>query len=524
MSTFRISRLSFGTRLGLGFAAVLLLMIAMALFSAIRISRVIDIDREIEEKTRRYVLAEQWRGNTQLNLTRALAIAKSGNNEELAAYFKPQIAETTAKIADVQKTLESVMIDDASRDQLAVIAAKRKQYMDIRASILAQMQGGDKAGAQVRVDAEMIPAATAYQDSLSLVESRLLDALQAATPALREDAESTLHLTLAITVFAVGVGGLLSWIITRSITVPMRRAIDVAQRVSDGDLSQALQVQQRDDEIGRLESALAGMQERLRGIVSRIRVASEGVSTASSEIAAGGLDLSKRTEEAASSLEQTAGSIAELSEGARRTAATAQGASELASAASDVAARGGEAVAQVVSTMSEITESSRRIADIIGVIDGIAFQTNILALNAAVESARAGEQGRGFAVVAGEVRSLAQRSATAAQEIKALISDSTGRVESGSRHVEQAGRTMGEIVSNVQRVAAMIGEISAAAQHQQEGIDLVRTAVTQLDAMTQQNSALVEQSTAATESLREQTVTLSEAVQIFRVQPGAVAA
>jgi methyl-accepting chemotaxis protein len=323
-----------------------------------------------------------------------------------------------------------------------------------------------------------------------------------------------------MTALAVVPGGLLSWSITRSIVHPMRRAIAHTQRVAEGDLTRPLQAEQQNDEIGQLETALAAMQETLRQSVTRIRAATEGVATASSQIASGGQDLSIRSEEAANSLERTTRSIADLTSSARQTASTAQGANELATAASIVAERGGTAVAQVVSTMNEIAESSRRIADIIGVIDSIAFQTNILALNAAVESARAGEQGRGFAVVAGEVRSLAQRSAMAAREIKALIGDSVGKVESGSWQVQDAGKTMGEIVTTVQCVAAMIGEISAAANRQQAGIDQVKTAVTRIDDMTQQNSALVEQSAAATASLHEQAQSLAEAVRIFRVEGG----
>lgn len=513
-----VSNLSLGTRLGLGFATVLLLMIAMAAFGVFRVTRIIDSNQVISDKTHRFVLAAQWRADTQLNLTRALAIAKAGDAAALGAYFKPQMRTTSAAIAEVQKALEALVQDELGRAQLVAIGQSRAAYMATRESILSQMQAGDTAAAQARIDSEMIPASTTYLDAIDLFEASLLADMEAASPLLAADATSTRTLTLAMTALAVVLGGLLSWMITRSIVGPMRRAIAHTQRVAGGDLTQSLNGNHQRSEIGQLETALGGMQGTLQQIVGRIRAATEGVATASSQIASGGQDLSIRSEEAANSLERTASSIADLTNSARQTAETAHGANELAMAASAVAERGGQAVALVVSTMNEIADSSRRIVDIIGVIDGIAFQTNILALNAAVESARAGEQGRGFAVVAGEVRSLAQRSATAAREIKALIGDSVGKVESGSRQVQSAGLTMNEIVTNVQRVAAMIGEISAAANHQQVGIDQVRTAVTRIDDMTQQNSALVEQSAAAAASLREQAQSLAEAVRIFRVE------
>ncbi len=513
----KISDLNFGTRLGLGFATVLLLTFAMATFGVIRVSRIIELNQEIADKTDRFVLAAKWKANTQLNLTRAQAIAKSGNAEALVAYFKPQMKATSDQIASLQKTLEGSVQDERGKAQLDEIGRSRAAYMDTRASILKQMQDGGTGAAMARVDGELIPASTAYLASIDTFENSLLKDMQEASPLLSADAASTRSMTLAMTALAVVLGGFLSWRITRSIVGPMRRAIEHTQRVAEGDLTQPMQTVERADEIGQLEAALSGMQATLRQIVTRIRAATEAVASASSQIASGGQDLSQRSEEAANNLERTASSIADLTNSARQTSSTAQGANDLATAASVVAERGGTAVAQVVTTMNEIAASSRRIVDIIGVIDGIAFQTNILALNAAVESARAGEQGRGFAVVASEVRSLAQRSATAAREIKALIDDSVGKVESGSRQVQDAGRTMSEIVANVQRVAAMIGEISSAANHQQVGIDQVKSAVTQIDNMTQQNSALVEESAAATSSLREQAQALAEAVRIFRV-------
>jgi methyl-accepting chemotaxis protein len=305
-----------------------------------------------------------------------------------------------------------------------------------------------------------------------------------------------------------------------SICRPLDQSRLLAERIATGDLSS--QVADRGgDEIARLIQALNTMQGSLGSIVGQVRHSSESIQVASAEVASGNADLSQRTEETASNLQQTASSLEQLTGNVRQSADAASQANQLAASASAVASRGGEVVAQVVTTMAEINDSSRRIADIIGTIDGIAFQTNILALNAAVEAARAGEQGRGFAVVASEVRSLAQRSAEAAREIKTLIGASVERVESGTRLVQNAGSTMNEIVASVQRVTDVIGEITAASAEQSSGIGQVNGAVNQLDQMTQQNAALVEESAAAAESLRDQAARLNQAVGTFRLAAAA---
>ena len=308
----------------------------------------------------------------------------------------------------------------------------------------------------------------------------------------------------------------LMWITLRSICGPLDQAVTVAARIAGGDLGSRI-VAEGQDEPARLMRALADMQAALRRLVGQVRESSESIEVASSEVASGNTDLSQRTELAASHLQRTASSMDGLTVTVRQSTDAAHTANQLATSAAAVAARGGEVVSQVVSTMDEINASSKKIADIIGVIDGIAFQTNILALNAAVEAARAGEQGRGFAVVAGEVRSLAQRSAEAAREIKALIGASVDRVESGSRLVDDAGATMTEIVASVQRVTDIIGEISAASTEQNQGIVEVKGAIGEVDQMTQQNAALVEQSAAAAESLKDQAARLAQVVSTFRL-------
>ena len=308
----------------------------------------------------------------------------------------------------------------------------------------------------------------------------------------------------------------LTFFSVRSITQSISQASELAERIAGGDLSRDVQVTSS-DEVGQLVGAMSRMQDALRGLVHQVQEAASNISTASSEIATGNHDLSQRTEQTAANLEEAASSMEVLTGTIQQSAQSSRQASDFASSAAQVAARGGAVVSQVVTTMDQITASSRKIADITGVIDSIAFQTNILALNAAVEAARAGEQGRGFAVVASEVRSLAQRSAEAAKEIKGLIGSSVERVEDGSRLVSQAGETMTEIVSSVRRVSGIIEEITAASSEQSDNVAQISQSVSQLDNMTQQNAALVEESTAASKSLREQAVQLTRAVAQFKL-------
>jgi len=324
-------------------------------------------------------------------------------------------------------------------------------------------------------------------------------------------------------VIAIVLGALLATIVTRSIVKPVQQGRLAAEKIADGDLTQVLDTRAT-DETGQLLHALATMQGKLATIVSNVRRNAEGVATASAEIAHGNNDLSARTEQQASALEQTSASMEQLGSTVRQNADNARQANQLAMSASTVAAQGGDVVAQVVQTMKGINDSSRKIADIISVIDGIAFQTNILALNAAVEAARAGEQGRGFAVVASEVRSLAGRSADAAKEIKALIGTSVERVEAGSALVDRAGTTMTEVVQAIRRVTDIMGEISAASSEQSTGVAQVGEAITQMDQATQQNAALVEESAAAADSLRTQAAQLVEAMAVFHTGTGSSAA
>jgi methyl-accepting chemotaxis protein len=327
------------------------------------------------------------------------------------------------------------------------------------------------------------------------------------------------NVSVAMIVLGVLLGVSVGVLLMRSIVRPLNRAVAVANAVAVGDLTSRIDVT-ANDETGQLLHALKNMNEELSGLVHTVRVSADAIGTGTQQISAGNADLSQRTEEQASSLEETASSMEELTSTVRQNADNAKQANQLAAGASSVAVKGGEVVGQVVHTMTSINESSKKIVDIISVIDGIAFQTNILALNAAVEAARAGEQGRGFAVVASEVRSLAQRSAAAAKEIKALITDSVNKVDDGTRLVDEAGKTMEEIVASVKRVTDIMAEISAASQEQSSGIEQVNQAVTQMDEATQQNAALVEEAAAAAESMKEQAQTLTQAVSVFKIGQG----
>ncbi|MFZ5575352.1 MAG: methyl-accepting chemotaxis protein [Pseudomonadota bacterium] len=329
------------------------------------------------------------------------------------------------------------------------------------------------------------------------------------------------NLSIVVIVIGLLLAALVGYFTIRAITGSLRKAVHVAEAVAAGDLTQRIEVESR-DEIGQLMQSLQEMNEALVRVVGQVRAGVDTVATASSQIASGNLDLSSRTEEQASSLEETASSMEELTSTVKQNAENARQANQLVNATADVAAKGGDVVGQVVTTMASIKDSSRKIADIIGVIDGIAFQTNILALNAAVEAARAGEQGRGFAVVAAEVRNLAQRSAGAAKEIKALIEDSVAKVDAGGHLVDEAGHTMEEIVTSVKRVTDIMSEIAAASQEQSLGIEQVNQAISQMDDVTQQNAALVEEAAAAAESLQEQAAKLAEAVSVFRLEAGVI--
>ena len=441
---------------------------------------------------------------------------KVGGASMAANVGAAQVREALAKAGKSWKDYLSTPLDEHEAplvQHAAPLMAKADQAI---AQLLAALDKDDADGVFKIASNGLYPVVDPLADDIDKLAALQLDGAAAEYHAAQKLYVVVLWTTLAIAGTVLAVAALVGLSLVRSITGGIGIAVKVAKTVAAGDLSSRIVVD-RSDEIGVMLGALKHMNESLVGIVGDVRNASESIATGSSQIAQGNADLSQRTEEQASNLQQTAASMEELTATVKHNADTARRASELAEGASKVAAQGGEVVGQVVETMDGITDSSKKITDIIGVIDGIAFQTNILALNAAVEAARAGEQGRGFAVVASEVRSLAQRSATAAKEIKVLIGESVGKVENGTRLVADAGRTMGDIVDQVKRVSQLITEISDASGEQSTGIGQIGDAVTQLDQVTQQNAALVEESAAAAESLRVQADNLARTVATFRL-------
>ncbi|MES2016247.1 MAG: methyl-accepting chemotaxis protein [Pseudomonadota bacterium] len=443
--------------------------------------------------------------------------------EKYTAAFKKSGVQTNAELQKVNTVLgklglntplvgEAIALHEGlGKNYLEALTqfdgAKPDSYKDIDALV----KGKDREPTK-KIDEIVDYIATQSTALTASMNKQRLDTERAATISL---------ITILLVTVVVG-AAIMVWLV-RSITKPLNEAVEIARTVSAGDLSTHISIS-GDDEIGMLLKSLKDMQDSLAAIVGKVRAGTVAIAEASREIADGNQDLSARTEEQASSLEETAASMEELTSTVKRNGENAGQASKLASDASNVAVRGGEAVAQVIHTMGSINDSSKKIVDIIGVIDGIAFQTNILALNAAVEAARAGEQGRGFAVVAAEVRNLAQRSAAAAKEIKGLIGDSVDKVETGSRLVGQAGTTMNEVVSSVQRVTAIISEIAIASGEQNAGIDQINQAVSQMDTVTQQNAALVEEAAAAAEAMQQQAESLKQAVSIFKIHEQHVAA
>ncbi|MBK1689286.1 methyl-accepting chemotaxis protein, partial [Rubrivivax gelatinosus] len=514
-----LSNLRIGTRLGLSFAAVLALMAIMTAVGIYELRRIGTLGAERDVAIERAADLETWKSNTRLNLARALSIAASGFQEATVAAIEPQMKKTTAEISTLQKALEAGSESADEKAAFADIAAKRKVYIDTRNKASAAFKEGSVVEGERLVNGPMTSTAEAYLAAIEAHQQRAKAHAQELANRVSGAIRTAVYTLAGMLAAAIAAGLALGWSMTRSVTRPLAESIEAAQRIAAHDLTQPVPDTARGDEIGTLLRALRDMQASLTTMVEQIRTGTSSVAGASGEIASASTDLSHRTEQTSGSLQQTASTMEEITATVAQTADSARTANQLASSASSVAQRGGQVVAQVVQTMEEINASSKKIADIIGTVDGIAFQTNILALNAAVEAARAGEQGRGFAVVAGEVRSLAQRSAEAAREIKTLIGGSVEKVESGARLVGDAGSTMNEIVAGVQRVADIIGEVMAAATEQSQGIGQVNSAIAGLDQMTQQNAALVEESTAAAESLREQADRLSALVATFRV-PG----
>jgi methyl-accepting chemotaxis protein len=509
------------TRLAIGFGFVLALMIVITAVAATRLQRVrAATTAMVEVEYHKIAIANEIdRGiNRQTNDLRN-AVLVAGNPEDAKRYLA-QVSEATKELNRQKEALAALADAEQDAGLLKALQETGESYVRLRQKVVVLVQANLPDVARNYLLKELKAPQEAYvAASRALVEHYEASMQQAAKDAAASG-RLAIMLTLALAALAVASGIAISLVISRSITSGIRRAVVIAERVATGDLSSEIDASSR-DEMGQLLQALRTMNQGLQTVVGTVRASSDNIATGSSEIAAGSADLAQRTEHQAANLQQTASSMEQITVTVRHNADTARKATEIACSASAVAEQGGEVMGRVVSTMNEIAGSSKKVAEIVGVIDSIAFQTNILALNAAVEAARAGEQGRGFAVVAGEVRALAQRSAQAAREIKSLIGDSVSSVEAGSRLVGDAGKTMDGIVGQVRQVAQLIEEISIATREQSAGLELVSQSVAQVDKMTQQNAALVEQSTAAAESLKDQAARMVEAVSLFRLAQAA---
>ena len=509
-----------GTRLIAGFSFVALLSVVIGGIGLFNMNQLNDANKTLYEQDL-LGLSHTKEANIDLLYTgRAIRNAMLASTE---AQRSQALNDVTTTLASVKSNLDKARPtyhSDKDRAALAKIDARWASYQKALDTTLALIVA-EPLG-QPRESVAML--FSAYRVEVQVIDGLMTEATQIKVANAREanlsnqsGFELSVWAMVSSAVLALGLGVLLGWLMAGSVTRQLggepAYAIEVVNGIAEGDLATVIQTRPG-DQVSIL-ATLRRMQNRLAEVVGQVRASSESIATGSAQIATGNADLSQRTEEQAANLQQTAASMEQLSSTVKSNADTSRLATQLASSASAVAAQGGVVVGQVVGTMEAITASSKRIVDIIGVIDGIAFQTNILALNAAVEAARAGEQGRGFAVVATEVRSLAQRSAAAAKEIKGMISDSVEKVQAGSQQVGEAGRTMADIVAQVKRVSDLIGEISSATQEQTQGIGQVSDAVTQLDQVTQQNAALVEQSAAAAESLKQQAGKLVQAVSVF---------
>lgn len=514
---FFLKHARIGTRLALGFSLALLFCIASILVGLYQLSVVADATREtMALPLKKERMAADWYRNTYASIRRTTAIAKSSDNS-LAAFFKDDIAAAANSSSEIQKTFETYLTGEQERDLYKRIGEQRARYVKARDSSIKEKQAGNSDESLRILEQEYLPLSRAYEGLLLEMVSLQRAEIDTKAKKIEQAYQHGRNLMVALGVLLVGVCAACAFLISRGITRPVGQAAELARTVASGDLTAEITVQSR-DETGLLMQALKDMNDGLSRTVATLATGTHAIAAASGQIANGNRDLAARSEQQASSLEETASAMEELTSTVQQNAANARQANELAISASAVARQGGDAVAEVVRTMRDINQASGKISDIISVIDGIAFQTNILALNAAVEAARAGEQGRGFAVVAMEVRNLAQRSGAAAKEISALIHDSVEKVGAGSRLVDQAGVTMREVVDSIHRVTGLMGEITSASSEQSAGIAQVSEAIVMMEQATQHNAALVEQSAAAAQAMQQQADALAEIVNRYKTR------
>ncbi|WP_034294286.1 methyl-accepting chemotaxis protein [Herbaspirillum sp. RV1423] len=515
-----ISNIKIGARLALGFCLVLLCAAAILLNGLWRMSEMgSSSEYMINQKVASMTSAMSMR---ESGSALALALRKVVTPTDAAEGLQEnqRLAKILQAYAGFETQLTKLTSTDKGKSLLTSSAAERKVLFPIVEKIREMVGAGNYFDAAQLLKSDFLPAYDKWMAGVAALTAYQQEDMSTAYAAFQSSYHSGQISMIAIGLLTLALGAFFTWSITRAITSPLRRAGQITETIASGDLTQTVE-EKSHDEAGQLVHSLNAMQTKLAATVNEIKQSAAVIAVASQEIATGNADLSNRTESQASSLEETASSMEQLTSTVKQNAENAHQANQLVMSASDYAVKGGKVVGDVVQTMGSIKESSRKIVDIIGVIDGIAFQTNILALNAAVEAARAGEQGRGFAVVASEVRSLAQRSASAAKEIKTLIGDSVSKVDAGGKLVDEAGATMGEIVTSVKHVADIMGEITAASREQSAGIAEVNNAISQIDEITQQNAALVEQAAAAAESLQEQADLLARAVGVFKIDGAA---
>lgn len=511
-----MQNLKIGTRLILSFA---IMLVFIAIIAGVGIWRTQAADNTTSELTQVRLANErmvsEWSKLTALNAVRTIANARLADPQTIK-YFEDQMKVTSAEITKLQNALKDRLTEPEAKRLYAVIQERRSEYVGKRNTAQEQRKAGNEAAARAFYANELEGLLDRYTASINDLLEYQKELINSQASDLHNDNVVGMNILIGVTVAAMALSMVLAWLITRSITTPLGSAVSFAEKVSQRDLSGQVKIDGK-DEIASLMSALQRMNANLLGVIREVKQGADSIATASSQIAAGNLDLSSRTEEQASSLAETAATMEELTTTVKQNADNARQANGLAESAASVAIRSGEVVGKVVQTMGAINSSSKQIADIISVIDSIAFQTNILALNAAVEAARAGEQGKGFAVVASEVRTLAQRSAQAAKEIKGLIDKSVSITEEGNRLVSEAGKTMEETVTSIRHVTDIMGEITAASQEQSIGIDQINMAIAQMDQVTHQNAALVQEASAASDSMQDQARHMAELVSTFRI-------
>ena len=513
-----LNRLKIGVRLAVGFSVILVLATLAIGYSAISLQQLAASTRDMmDEPLSKERLINEWAKNINVNVRRTTALALT-KDEKLEGLFAKDQADSAKRSAELQKSIEQLIAGESENERFyADIQARRQIYLAARDVVLKAKKAGDLESAGQAFDSQFAPSTQPYLDAVERFSQRQGTEIDALVKGVEASYQRSLAILLAGALLIIGLSLLLAWVLTRSISIPMGEAVQLAQRVAAGDLTVRIDTDpQSQSETEKLKLALQTMTGALTQLVSGIRASAQSISLGSGEIEQGNLDLSNRTESQAANVEETSASMAELNSTVQLNAENARQAGSLAQDSMQIAQEGGLAVSAVIESMSGIESSSKKIAQITGVIDGIAFQTNILALNAAVEAARAGESGRGFAVVASEVRSLAQRAAEAAREIRGLIAASVTEAERGGSLVHDAGNTMTRLVRSVEELHGLIGNIARSSDEQRLGVQEVNSAIQQIDSITQQNAALVEEASAAASSLRGQASHLENEVAIFK--------